>query len=183
MDVRSGLGGAAAIAAATILLVGIAALATRTGRVRPWLMVLFGINAGYGDVSKDALRGFAPVDAVLLLLAGATYTGFWPGPGADHVAWMTLAIAQPLVGIALLRVTRLEGRSGLMGGELVLSLLMLVDRTWIATGWLGVLASLLLLAGDFGTTGRPSRALAAVVAVGYTALVAWFVWVALLLFA
>lgn len=94
---------------------------------------------------------------------------------------MILAIAQPLLGTALLLVTRLWGRSGLMGGALVLSILILVDSTWTAVGWLGVIASLLLLVGDFGTTGRPSRLLATLLAVGYGALVAWFGWVALLL--
>jgi len=43
-----------------------------------------------------------------------------------------------------------------------------------------VTASLLLLVGDFGTTGRPSRLLAALLAVGNGAQVAWFGWVALL---
>jgi hypothetical protein len=53
----------------------------------------------------------------------ATYTGFWPEPGANQLAWMTLAIAQPLLGIPLLLTTHLSGRSGLMGGALVLSVL------------------------------------------------------------
>jgi hypothetical protein len=59
---------------------------------RPWLVVLFGINAGYGDVSQDTLRAAQPVDVLLLLLAGVTYAGFWPGPGASHVVWMLLAV-------------------------------------------------------------------------------------------
>lgn len=177
------VGGIAAIVAAATLLVGIAGMSPRSHRVRPWLVVLFKMNAGDDDVSRETLRGFEPVDVLLLLLAVATYTGFWPGPGAHHVVWMTLAIAQPLLGIPLLLGTRLFGRSGLMGGALVLSILMLVDGAWTATGWLGVTASLLLLVGDFGTTGRPSRLLAALLLVGYDAVVAWFGWVAVLLLA
>ena len=96
---------------------------------------------------------------------------------------MALAIAQPLLGIAILLATRLSGRSGLMGGALVLSILMLVDGTWTAAGWLGVTASVLLLVGDFGTTGRPRRPLALVLAVGYGALISWFGLVAALLLA
>jgi hypothetical protein len=183
MDLGSWVGGVAAIVAAVTLLIGIVGLATRSHRGRPWLVVLFGINAGYREVSSETLRSVQPIDVGLLLLAAATYTGFWPGPGASHVGWMILAIAQPLLGIALLLVTRLWGRSGLMGGALVLSILIVVDGTWTAVGWLGVIASLLLLVGDFGTTGRPSRLLAALLAVGYGALVAWFGWVALLLLA
>ena len=79
---------------------------------------------------------------------------------------MTLAIAQPVLGIAILLATRLWGRSGLMGGALVLSILMLVDGTWTAAGWLGVTEPVLLLVGDFETTGRPRRLLARVLAVG-----------------
>lgn len=96
---------------------------------------------------------------------------------------MALAIAQPLLGIPLLLGTRLLGRSGLMGGALVLSILMLVDGTWTATGWLGATASLLLLVGDFGTTGRPSQPLAAFLALGYGLLAAWFAGVPVLLLA
>jgi hypothetical protein len=184
MDMVSWVGGIAAIVAAVTLLVAIAGMARRSYRPRPWLVVLFKINAGHDDVSRDTLRGVVPVDVLLLLLAGASYAGFWPGPGARHVVWMTLAIAQPLLGIPLLLGTRLFGRSGLMGGALVLSILMLVDGAWIAIGFLGMMASLLLLVCDFGTTGRPSRLLATLLAVGYGALVAWFGWVAaLLLFA
>lgn len=181
MEPSSWAGGVAAILAAVTLLVGIAGMVRRSHRGRPWLVVLFGINAGYGDVSPDTLRAVQPVDVLLLLLAGVTYIGFWPGPGASHAVWMSLAIAQPLLGIAILVATHLWGRSGLMGGALVLSILMVVDGTWTATGWLGVTASLLLLVGDLATTGRPSRLLAAVLAVGYGALVGWFGWVAALL--
>jgi hypothetical protein len=70
-----------------------------------------------------------------------------------------------------------------MGDALVLSMLMVVDGTWTVAGWLGGTASVFLLVGDFGTTGRPRRRLALVLAVGYGALVSWFGWVAALLLA
>lgn len=176
-------GAIAALLAAAILLIGIAGLATRRPRARPWLIVLFGINAGYGDVSPDTLRAVPPVDVALLLLVGVAYAGFWPGPGGNHEVWMVFAVAQPLLGIAILLATRLAGRSGLMGGALVLSILMVAEDTWTGTGWLGVTASALLLVGDFATTGRPRRPLAPVLAVGYGALIGWFGWVAGLLLA
>ncbi len=71
-------------------------------------------------------------------------------------------------------MTKLSGRSGLMGGALVLSILMLVDGASAGVAWLGLSASILLLVGDFGTTARPSRLLAGTLAVGYGALVIWF---------
>ena len=178
-----GLGAAAAIVGAAILLVGVGALARGRASLRPWLLVLFGINAGRGGVSMETLRGVPRVDVALLVLAAATYGASWPGPGSNHAVWMVLSVAQPLLGIPLLLLTRQAGRSGLMGGGLVLSLLMVVDGVWTGAGWLGVAANVLLLVGDFGTTGRASRLLAAVIAAGYAALRAWFVWVAVLLLA
>jgi hypothetical protein len=175
------VGGVAAILVAVTLLVGIGGLATHRQGGRPWLTVLFGINAGRGDVSQDTLRAIQPIDVVLLGLSGVTYASFWPGPGADYGIWMILAIAQPLLGIAVLVATHLWGRSGLMGGGLVLSILMLLGEPWTTAGWLGATASLLLLVGDFGTTGRPRRPLALVLAVGYGLLVIWFGWIAALL--
>jgi hypothetical protein len=96
---------------------------------------------------------------------------------------MTLAIAQPLLGIGILLITRQTGCSGLMGGALLLSILMLIDGAWTALGWLGATSSVLLLVADFGTTGRPHRLLAQVLAVGFAALVIWFGLVATLLLA
>lgn len=94
--------------------------------------------------------------------------------------WLSLAVAQPLLGVPLLLVTRQSGRSGLMGGALVLSILMVLGGRWVAIGWLGVAASALLLVGDFGTGARSSRLLAVALALGYGAQIAWLGWIALL---
>lgn len=184
MELGPSASGVAASMAAALLLVGIAGLAMGNHYGRSWLVVLFGINAGYGDVSKDSLRTVYPADILLLFLTGVIYTGFWPGPGAGYVWWMILAIAQPALGIAILLATRLWGRSGLIGGALVLSILMLVSGgAWTVGGWVGVTASVLLLVSDFATTGRPSRPLALALTIGYAALVIWFGWIAAVLLA
>ncbi|MGO4340961.1 hypothetical protein [Pedococcus sp. 2YAF34] len=176
------LGGMAAVLAAATLLAGVPGMALGRARWSPWLTVLFGFNARYRVTPRDALRGVRAVDVALLLLVGATYAGFWPGPATGHAWWMTLAIAQPVLGVPLLVITKLSGRSGLMGGALVLGGLMVVDRTWPAVAWLGVASSLLLLGGDLGTTARPSRTLAGALAAGYVALVVWISLLAVLLF-
>ena len=176
------IGGVAAAAVAVALLAGAAGMVL--GAVRrwwPWLAVLFGFNARYRVVSQDELRGIDTIDVALLVLAGAAYAGFWPGPGTSHVPWMALAVAQPLLGILVLVATRLAGRSGLMGGGLVLSILILVDGRAPVVAWVGVSASVLLLVGDFGTTARPSRILAVALALGYALLVVWFACLAALL--
>jgi hypothetical protein len=179
MGLVSKVGGVAAILAAAILVVGVAAAALQGHRVRPWLITLLLINAGRAP--RDTLRGAEPVDIALLALAGVTYAGFWTGHGAGHVWWLALAVGQPLLGILVLVVTRLWGRSGLMGGAVVLSVLMLIVGVWTAAGWWGLAANLLLLVGDFSTTGRRSRLLTALLTVGYAGLVGWLGWVAVLL--
>lgn len=175
----SAVGGVAALLAAVTLAAGVAA--RDVTRWRPWLTVLFSMNAG--RIPRDALRGVRPVDVALLLLAAVAYAGVWPGPGVAHDVWMTIAIAQPALGIPLLAATRMLGRSGLMGGGLVLAILMVVDDVWVAAGWWGLATNVVLLVGDFGTTGRRSRVLAAAVATGYAALVVWFGWLGVLLLA
>jgi len=91
---------------------------------------------------------------------------------------MGLASLLPLAGIAVLFATNLQGRSGLMGGGLVLSVLLLGDRTFRPLGYLGAVANLLLLAGDFATSGAGSPLVASLIAVGYVMLLVWFVWIA-----
>ena len=176
------VGGIASILTAAILLAGISGLAPTVTRLRPWLVVLVLLNAGRYGLSHESLRRVQPVDVALLLCTGLTYAGFWPGPGASVAWWMALAIAQPLLGVPLLLATHTAGRSGVMGGALVLSILMVADGTWTVTAWLGASASVLLLVGDFGTTPRrTSRLLAALLAIGYCALAAWFCWLPVLL--
>ena len=79
------VGGLAAVLAAATLLGGIAGRASGSRPGRPWLAVLYQINAGHRLVSRDALHGAQPVDVALLLLAGVTYAGFWPGPGTSQL--------------------------------------------------------------------------------------------------
>lgn len=178
---RTDVGGVAAALAAVTMLAGIGGLVLRRRHWQPWLLVLLGINTGRPDASHESLRSVEPVDVALLLLAGVVYAAFWPGPGARHVWWMALAVAQPVLGIAILVATRLAGRSGLMGGALVLSVLMLVDDPTAGAGWLGAVGAVLLLVGDLATTGRPNRRLAPVIAAGYVGLTVWFGWLAVLL--
>jgi hypothetical protein len=172
------LGGVAAALEATVLCVGIIALIVASPVLQPWLAVLFGINAGLDGMSMDALSVITAVDIVALALAAVAFAGFWPGPGKPHRIWMGLAILLPLAGIAVLLATGLQGRSGLMGGGIVLSALLIGGRPFRPLGYLGAVANLLLLVGDFATTGARAVLVASLVAVGYVLLVIWFAWIA-----
>lgn len=169
------IGGAAAFGAVGILVFGIAGLATRSAAIRPWLAVLLGIDSGTGGVSMGTLRGITAVDVLLLIFAAATFAGFWPGSGRGRQAWTGIAILLPVAGIAVLVATGLMGRSGLMGGLLVLSILLLSDRRNTSLSYIGLASSVLLLIGDFSTTGTRSWFVSGLVAAGYALLTAWFV--------
>jgi hypothetical protein len=172
------LGGVAAALEATLLCVGIFGLIVSSPVLQPWLAVLFGINAALNGMPLDALSVVMAIDIVALALAAIAFAGFWPGPGKPHKIWMGLAILLPLAGIAVLLATGLSGRSGLMGGGLVFSVLLIANRTFRPLGYLGAVANLLLLIGDFATSGASSALVASLVAVGYVLLAIWFAWIA-----
>jgi hypothetical protein len=161
------------------LVVGIVGLIVGSPVRRPWLAVLFGINAALAEMSLDSLNVVNPIDIVVLVLAAIAFTGFWPGPGTPHRVLMGLAILLPLASIAVLLGTDLQARSGLIGGGLVLSFLMLGDRAFRPLGYLGAVANLFLLVGDFATSGARSTLVASLVGVGYVLLVSWSAWIAL----
>jgi hypothetical protein len=171
------LGGVGAALEATVLSVGIVGLIVSSPVLQPWPAVLFGINAGLAGMSMDALSVITPIDIVVLALAAIAFAGFWPGPDKPHRIWMGLAILLPLAGIAVLVATGLQGRSGLMGGGIVLSILLVGSRTFRPAGYVGGAANLLLLVGDFSTSGARSALVASMVAFGYVLIVIWFGWI------
>jgi hypothetical protein len=92
---------------------------------------------------------------------------------------MGVAIALPLAGIVVLLAPGLLGRSGLMSGGLVLSLLLLGEGGYSPLGQFGAVATVLLVVGDFATSGARSPLVAGLIGVGYGLLVVWFDWIAL----
>ncbi len=171
----------AAAAVASLLAVGVAgpAVALPGLGLRNWLVVLFSVNVGLSGVSFGALRQLNPLDLAVLILAAVAFAGFWPGPRKPHRGWMAATIALPLVGVGVLLVTGLWGRSGLMSAAIVMSFLLLGSRMWL--GVTGIAANALLLVGDFGTTGSRSLVMALLLGVAYALLVVWFVGLALAL--
>ena len=176
----SRLGAVAAVAAAVVLLAGLAGLVVSSPDLglRNWLVVLFQINSGIGRFPAEPLRVLNPVDVAALVLVGLAFLGLWPGPNAAHRVWMGVAVALPLAGIAVLLVTGQAGRSSVMASGLVVAILMLMGRGTRRLGVAGILANALLLAGDFATGDSPVPVVAVLVATGYLLLVAWFLLIA-----
>ena len=87
-----------------------------------------------------------------------------------------VAAVIPFVGIVLFIVTKLAGRSGVMGAGVVISLIRLRSNIFgKGVPFVGMLASVLLLADDFGTTANsPSTIVTILIGIGYVLMMTWF---------
>ncbi len=161
---------------AATLLVGVAGLAVELPGpgLRNWLVVLFQLNAGAGDLPVDPLRVVNPIDFGALILVGITFLGLCPMFGKTHRLWMTVAVALPFAGIAVFLVTHEAGRSAVMAAGLVLAYPMLKSPAFKPLANLGILANAFLLVGDFATGDSRALVVAAFIGVGYVLLIAWF---------
>ncbi|RPI30094.1 MAG: DUF4386 family protein, partial [Chloroflexota bacterium] len=71
------------------------------------------------------------------------------------------------------------GRCGVMGAELIISIVMLKSQRFgKGIAWAGIISSVLLLAGDMGTSMAPSTILAVLMGIGYILLMLWLFLVA-----
>lgn len=175
--VRVRLGGVSAMLVTAILLTSLLSffIALPGLGLRNWLVVLFEINAGAGGLPVDPLRVLNPLDFAVLLLVGFTFLGLPPQDWHRSRVWWIIAVVLPFAGIALFAITRLAGRSAVMGAGLVIGFLMRkgpgLQRP---LAYLGIVANALLLIADFATGTAWSPIVAVIVSIGYILLVAWF---------
>ena len=141
-----------------------------------WLVVLFKLNAGSEGVQFNQLQRLDILDIVILAFVGITYLSLYAVLRRTSKVWAVVGVAQPFLGILLFIVTRNAGRSAVMGATLVIALLMLVGKSLSkGSAILGILASILLLIGDFGTApGVHSNMLEIFIGIGYIMLSVWF---------
>jgi hypothetical protein len=168
--------GVAALTVALLLLLGVVGLAVSSPGLglRNWLVVLFQLNSGRGSLPSEPLRLVNWLDAAILVLVALTFLSLWPGPGRPHRLWMAIAVALPLLGIPLFLLTHLAGRSGALGGGIIVAVVMMTSRGSTLVGIVGLFANVLLLIGDFATSDSRGPLVAATVALGYVLLVVWF---------
>ncbi len=139
-----------------------------------WLMILFDLNAGFGGLSMDLLRGVAPLDVAVLVLTCALYLGLYAALKKTSWIGSVVALVMPFLGIVLLFVTQQQGRSAVMGSGIVISLVMWWSHAFDRpTAVVGILASALLLIGDVGTTAPGSSVLSVLIGIGYALMIAW----------
>ncbi len=181
-----GVGGIAALMAGVLFLAGginliLAGLAeTPTNWLsligNNWLVILYKLNAGFNGVQYDLLYRLNLLDIIILALVGTMYLGLYAALRRTSKVWSLIAAIQPFLGIVLFMATQTAGRSAVMGAGLVISLVMLRSNVFgKVIACVGFVASVLLLAGDMGTTpGSQSSILALLIGVGYVLLTTWF---------
>jgi hypothetical protein len=122
------------------------------------------------------LYGLNPLDIAIMVLVAIMVLGLYTALRRTSRIWSLVAAVMPILGIILFIATKLAGRSGVMGTGLVISFVMLRSNIFgrMTAVW-GILASLLLLAGDFGTTANSHSTIVAIlVGIGYVLLMTWF---------
>ncbi len=147
--------------------------------LRNWLVVLFQINAGAGQLPPDPLRVFNPLDVTILVTVGVTIASLGRALGRVSTVLRIIAAGLPFAGIAILLVTGQAGRSSVMAAGLVMALLIFMSgRSGRTLAIFGLVANVLLLVGDFATGTSAKPFIAAVMAIGYLILVVWFALIA-----
>lgn len=140
-----------------------------------WLVLIFKLHAGFSGVQADLLHVLNLLDLAILALVGTLYLGLYAIFHRTSKIWSFIALALPFLGIMLFTITRIAGRSSVMGAGLIISLVMLRNNIFNKViAYMGILASLLLLAGDFSVGIPNSNIIAALFGIGYVLMMTWF---------
>ena len=187
-------GSAAALIAGVVLLLAVIdliipsfRLGTPNGWVslfqNNWLMVIFKLHAGFSGVQIDLLHILNFLDIAILVLVGTMYLGLYAALRRTSRIWSIIALALPFLGLVLFIATKTAGRSAVMGAGLVISVVMLRDNIFNrVTAYVGILASVLLLVGDFSAGVLHSNIITTLFGIGYVLLMTWFFLIARRLF-
>ncbi len=174
------LGGLSAYLLLALFLIGLTGIASAENKWSflqdNWLMILFKINASFQRTSPDRLNLLNLVDLVIMVLFGLLFLSLYAALHHTSRIWSIVAASLPFLGLVLFLITRTAGRSALLVGGLIFSILMLWNSSFNkACAYTGIFGSaLLFFGGDLGTAFLPpSDLIAFVIGIGY---VLWMVW-------
>jgi hypothetical protein len=142
-----------------------------------WLIVIFKLHAGFRGVQSDLLHGLNFLDMAILALVGMTCLSLYAALWRTSRIWSIIAMVHPFLGMVIFVATKTAGRCTVMGAGLVISCVMLQSRGRVfgkITACVGILASVLLLAGDFSVGIPHSNIVATLFGIGYVLLIIWF---------
>jgi hypothetical protein len=148
-----------------------------------WLIVIFKLHAGFSGIQINLLHILNILDIAILALVGTMYLGLYAALRRTSRIWSIIALALPFLGIVLFIATKTAGRSAVMGAGLVISIVMLRNKIFSrVTAYVGILASVLLLVGDFTAGVLHSNTITALFGIGYVLLMTWIFLIARRLF-
>ncbi len=148
-----------------------------------WLIVIFKIHDGFSGVHVDHLHMLNLLDITILVLVGTMVLGLYAVLRKTNIFWSSVALVLPFLGTILYLVTKTAGRSAVMGAGIIISVTMLQNTHFDRqTAFLGIIACMLLLAGDFSAGVLYSNIISALFGIGYVLLITWIFLVALKLF-
>ncbi|MBN1312183.1 MAG: hypothetical protein JXB30_12255 [Anaerolineae bacterium] len=139
-----------------------------------FLILLFKLHAGFGGVREELLEGFSPLDSVIVALVGMMFLALYPILKRVSKVWAIAAVSLPFIGLGLFLITQDIGRSGILAAGLITSSITLRSSNLNkGTAFVGLVASISLLAGDIGTAFGYSGLLAVFIGVGYVLFMVW----------
>ncbi len=148
--------------------------------LRNWLLLIFKLLAGIAGSAHAQLAVINPMDIAVLILG--SLAGFATAFSLSRARRVVAFIASllPLVGIVLLAVSGITGRSSLMLAIIVISICLAKTRRWTIAGTIvGVAAGAFLLTGDVCLGIVSSAVVTVLFGIGYVALIAWLALAAL----
>jgi len=186
------IGGVSALITGALLLIGMISLIFSVLQPRTtngwlslfennWLVKIFILHAEFNDIHAD-LHGLNLLDIFILLLVSVICLSISTIFRNARKVWSLIAFALSVIAIILFLATQSAGRSTVMLAVLIISFVMLRDKTFSkATIYTGILASVFLFVGDL-TVGVHSNIITILFSIGYVLLITWFFLIAQSLF-
>jgi hypothetical protein len=186
------VGAVAALLVLTLFLIGVIGIITESLQLTPadgwftqlqnnWLVGIFKLSIGV----QSSLHAVNLLDLVIMTLFCTMSLAFYVALKPASKIWSLIAAILPFLGIPLFLITGTMGRSNLLMGGLVVSVVMLRSKVFSKlTAYTGIAASVLLFfLGDIATTiFSTSYVIAAFIVVGYVLWMLWFSLIAQRLF-
>ena len=178
------LSGIAAMILLALFLIGMIGISAKGSQPalfqNNWLIVLFMLNIKFGGAQTDWLNILNPLDIVIMVLFGVLFLAFFAILNRTSRFWSTVATSLPFLGIVVFLITHTAGRSALLIGGLIFSVIMLRSNVFSkASAYAGLMASVLLFfGGDIATAMfSASTVVSILIAIGY---VLWMIWLFLM---
>jgi len=142
-----------------------------------WLIILFKLNIRMEGITPDSLTVLNPADVLIMVLFSLLSLALFAVLGNTTKLWSAIATSLPILGILVYLITKTAGRSGLLIGGLMYSIIMLRSKDFSkVSAYVGIIASVLLFfAGDIVTAVfHSSYIIAILIGVGFILWMLWF---------